>query len=675
MLILRPDQDIAERIRFIQYLERVYTANGRNTMAALRGPFQRTAGIARHTFTPAVASTGSGSMTGGPYRYVIAPIISTEFDADGENLQGCPGSVSDAVTVTSAASITISSIPAAYSADSGIPYTAVDKWRIFRTASGDYTSESDPSFQGFYFVKDVAIGTTSTTDSLDDATLQQRALAKWNCITPPSCKFILPFADRLLAGGFKPISSGTVSSTGSTNVLTFTTAKPDGIIGCKFKGSTENIVYAITKRTSSTVWEVDRTVTTAFSGASYVLYRSPREVYASEYRNYEYWGPNGEAFRWKRELPRGEGLKGLAPHAQGALCFTGTNVYLIYGNGPDISDIKMRPDPFVKDFGCVASETITPIEDKVIFLSQWGLAQINPDGTCGLFTGKLNTDWLEGLSDTVRELCVAHGDRRYFALWYPDSNSAAKANVGFSCDRESDFWTKERGMRPQFAVKEPVYDGADNPGRVLFADGGNLIEPDVAGGTDGTFSETFTATISSVTATFTTVASVSANQLVGYPLWLWSLSGGVYTYVGWGRINSHTTGTSITATLTYGPTGLAPANGSYFAAVGYFPTEYYTSILQIPGGSTQARHTFIELAASTPYSIYRDDFVDGVQAANTQTISGGTNEIMHELIDANLAARSLQFKLVTIPPNYDSGNGGIRIRRIVMSANATGGFK
>lgn len=677
MTILRSGQSTNARVRFFQYLQRVYTANGRNRMQALRAQFTRFAGIARAaSFTPTVASTGGvGTMTGGPYRYVIAPIISTEFDADGENLQGCPGIVSSAVTVTNVDSITISGIPATYTAETGQVNTAVDKWRIFRTASGDYTSDSDPSFQGFYFVKDVPLGTTSTTDSTDDASLQQRAIAKWNSQPPPACKFIMPFADRALTGGFDTLTSGTVTSTGLNNRLTFTTARPDGIIGCKFKGGTENVVYTITKQITDYIWEADRTITTAFSASVYVLYRPEQDVYISEYRNPEYWGPNGEAFRWKRELPRGEGLKGFAPHSQGALCFTGSNVYLIYGNGPDIQDIKLRPDPFVKDFGCIAPETITPIEDRVIFLSQWGLAQIDTDGNCSLFTNKLQTDWLEGLSDSARKLCVAHGDRRYFSLWYPDSNSATKANACFSVDRESDFWTRERGMRPQFAIKEPVYQGAANPGRVLFADGGNLIEPDVSSGTDGTFAETFTAAITGSSAVFTTVGTVDANELVGYPLWLWSVSGTEYTYVGWGRINSHTAGTSITAALTYGPTGLAPANGSYFAAVGYFPTEYYTTILQIPGEATHARHTFVELEAGTPYKISRNDYVDGTLAADTQYIDGAAVQLKHELIDANIAARSLQFVLRTIPPNYDSTNGGVRIRRIVMSANSTGGLK
>lgn len=664
------------RVRYQQYLQRVYTANGRNRMQVLRGAFHRYGGISRATtFTPIATSTGSGSFTGGPYYYVISPIISTEFDASGENLAGCPGTITASVTVTSAASITITAIPASYTPEDGITNTAVDKWRIFRTASGDYLSDSDPSFQGFYFVADVAIGTTSYVDTTTDAVLQQRALANWNCQPPPACRFLMPFADRFLTGGFDPLTGGSVNSTGSTNVLTFTLARPNGIIGCRFKGNSENVVYTITGRTSDFIWTTDRVVTTAFSASNYVIYRPDQDVYVGEYRNPEYWGPNGEAFRWKRELPRGEGLKGLSPHAQGALCFTGSNVYLIYGNGPDIQDIKLRPDPFVKDFGCVASETITPIEDKVLFLSQWGLAQIDSDGNCGLLTGKLQTDWLEGLSDSARELCVAHGDRRYFALWYPDSNDATKANAGFSVDRESDFWTRERGMRPQFAIKEPVYDGAENPGRVLFADGGNLIEPDVGSGTDGTFAETFTAAITGSTAVFTTVGTVDTNELVGYPLWLWSVSGTEYTYVGWARINTHTTGTSITATLTYGPTGLAPASGSYFAAIGYFPTEYYTTILQVPGEATHARHTFIELESGTPYKITRNDYVDGTLAANTQYIDGSITPLKHELIDANLAARSLQFVLRTIPPNYDSTNGGVVIRRIVMSANTTGGLK
>lgn len=670
MSTLFTGQDPLERVRFAQYLERVYTFNGRNRMKVLRGEQGRLAGISRSATAPTTSAGGTG-LTGGPYRYIIAPIISTEFDANGENLQGCPSSVSDAITVTNQ-TITVT-VPAAYIPEDGISNTAIDKWRIFRTLSGDYLSESDPSFQGFYFLADVTLGTTTYADTTDDSVLGARAIAAWNCQPPPACKYVLPFADRFLTGGFKPISLGTVTSSGSQ--LTFSMAQPFGIIGCKFKAEDQTATYTIVKRISSTVYNVDRAVASAITNSDFVLYRSAQDVYVSEYRNPEYWGPNGEAFRWKRELPRGEGLKGFAPHSQGALCFTGSNVYLIYGNGPDIQDIKLRPDPFVKDFGCVASETITPIEDKVIFLSQWGLAQIDTEGNCGLFTNKLQTDWLEGLSDSARELCVAHGDRRYFALWYPDSNDATKANACFSVDRESDFWTRERGMRPQFAIKEPVYQGAANPGRVLFADGGNLIEPDVSSGTDGTFAETFTAAITGSSAVFTTIGTVDANELVGYPLWLWSVSGTEYTYMGWGRINSHTAGTSITAALTYGPTGLAPANGSYFAAVGYFPTEYYTTILQIPGEATHARHTFVELEAGTPYKISRNDYVDGTLAADAQYIDGAAVQLKHELIDANIAARSLQFVLRTIPPNYDSTNGGVRIRRIVMSANSTGGLK
>lgn len=215
-------------VKFEQVANRLFGWNGRNRMRTYDGVSWTNCGIARYPFVPTVAASGS-SVLNGKYRYFVVPVNSKHLNQLGRVSAGLP-SFKSAEVIPALQQVTVSGIPGSH------PDSQVDKWYIYRNKADVYDSDIADDNQEFFFVGEVAMGTTSFVDTVHDDFLAGAEPLRFNQNTPPAFKVGGVYGHRMFGLGFDPITTGTVTKTTKTvtnkaltsNIVTLTTSAAHG---------------------------------------------------------------------------------------------------------------------------------------------------------------------------------------------------------------------------------------------------------------------------------------------------------------------------------------------------------------------------------------------------------------------------------------------------------------
>lgn len=198
-------QDTSARMRGIQYKTRSYSWNGKDAMRKIDSVAWASAGIRRAQFVPTLTSPDAGDLTG-TYRYFVVPVHTTHLNLLGRCVAGLPSFISEEITVSSK-KITVGGIPSTH------PSAHVDKWQIYRNKNGVYDSDVSDDLQDFFYVGEVAIGTTTFVDNMKDEEMDDLDVLRWNQNQPPAFEHGAMYGERLFGLGFTPYTTGTVTKT------------------------------------------------------------------------------------------------------------------------------------------------------------------------------------------------------------------------------------------------------------------------------------------------------------------------------------------------------------------------------------------------------------------------------------------------------------------------------
>ncbi len=507
--------DGTERCRTLQYKYRTYVFNGRNRMREFDGVAPTLAGINGGVdwsaqFTPSVALASTGLT--GTYYYYVAAANSKHLDPFGRPVEGIPSNIS-AVASPANQTVTIANIPSTHEDPQ------VDTWNIYRTLNGGFDSGLVPDQQDFFFLKTIAIGTTSTTDSAADTTLLDAWRMRFNQSIPPTFQFGAIFGERMFGAGFKPYQTGTVTVNGTPTLIDGSgTTWTDGMKGAWFQKAGEVAKYRIVSVVSTTQIKLDRAFSGSLSGAGYTVFRYPWEIYFSNFGDMEAWGADGEARRNKLSLPGRQAVTGMIPFGGNLLVFSIDAIYVISGQGPDRLQINIHPEPAYFGIGAVSHDSIVRVDNEIHFLSLRGPAKITSSGEPTLYGLQLLTDWLDTL--TIAELSQACAGTDGNRVWYsvPVVGQTQNSKT-FRYDRMTESWWEEKEMCPLMFVRQDGVDGAVD--QLYYLQGASQIRSraqtsDLIGQNiiTGTVSTT-TVTLADVTSNVATLTSVGHGLAVG----------------------------------------------------------------------------------------------------------------------------------------------------------------
>jgi hypothetical protein len=595
-------QDVSALRLGAQYKNRAYSWNGRNKMSKFDGVTFQNAGISRAIFTPTVAVGVAGAMTG-RYRYYVVPVNTKHTDPFGMPVAGIPSAISLEVNVTSQ-KVDISGIPATH-ADSQVDY-----WYIYRNKDGVYDSNFSDETLDYFYVGQVAIGTTTYTDNATDSSLNSQDPIRFNRNIPPTFKYGALYGERLFGCGFDPYMTGGAVSTGAT--VNFTGASiPDGVVGCWFKAENQDRLYRITARGSSSQVTLDATPATAVNGP-YRIFRYEWEIYFSEFMDPEAWGPDGEAFRWRKELPGYDKAVGLMPFNGQLLVFSYERIYAIVGKGPDSDSVALLPEPLFNGYGSISGLAICRVENEVYFLDRRGPAMISGNGGPQLIGQPLNTDWLEGLTAAEQAICCCYSNGDFVWYCYPVSGETENS-LCFRYHRRTGQWWPENRIHPKFGIQTK---DSDSRPVTVYAQGKTAVEPD-SGTTDnvdsalsGTVTTGGTTTLTNSGATFPTNYGGLAEAYVH----VFRTVNGLETYVGSRRIISNTATQLTWSSTASGGGTLTVAVGDTYE-IGNIWWTWKTANMEVPAHEKKvkaAHATFGSWSAgATTPSLSIADYIDG----------------------------------------------------------------
>ncbi len=428
-------------------------------------------------FRPYITAVGASTVITGTYYYAVAAANSKRTNAYGRMIEGNPSRVS-AVASPNNQTVTLGAIPSSH------PDSQVDQWNVYRTLNGGFDTGIVPEQQDFFYLGFVAMGTTTYTDTTSDSSGwylvdDNSNRLRWGQNIPPTCKYMVEYADRLFCAGFDPITSSTVTVANGNATATLATGTwPDGVKGCFMRFAGEQERYEIKARPSTTTVTLDRVYEgTQTSGTHYTIFRNEDEVWFSEENDGDAFGKDGEQRRNLRKFP-GEGkVTGLAKFQGALVVFMATEIWAIYGRGANRFDIKKMVDASCVDAGCVSHDTINRVGNDLHFLSLDGPASISSAGTSisvELYGIPLNVDWLDGLTSTELALSCSGTDGR--AVWYsvPVSGQVQNSKT-FRYERDDGSWWEELGCNPKKFIRQ---DGTDGQLQMLFyLQGKSIIHP------------------------------------------------------------------------------------------------------------------------------------------------------------------------------------------------------
>lgn len=500
--------DTSAKVRFLSFGRLLYAFNGRNRMRLTAGGGFILSGIDRVVFTPSVTPSATGIS--GTYRYYVVPAMQAIGDIQGRPMEGLESTVSPEITVTNK-TITVGNIPATHA------NKAVQGWNVYRNLSGSYDY--------FYYIGSVAIGTTTYVDTKSDNNINpavESTLRFDTQNTPPTAKYGVMFGNRMFLAGFDDYVTGTATLNADTTKVDFSGASiPDGFKGCYFQLQGDSAIYVVKNVLSTTQVELTAAFTTTytgtFAGAGYRIFRQYNEINFSEWGDPNAWGRDGELYRNKRWIPEGEKITGLAAFQGNLLVFTGVAIYVIQGQGTNNDDIRILPDPLFKGFGCVSHDTIVHVDNELHWLSWRGPVSIRngaPEETGAV----LNTDWIDTITATNMALaCAGTDDKNIWFSWPSTETAGGTAYNGRTVrfERDTQTWWEETEIHPTMYVR---VNGTDERLDVChYLQGKYLFRPNFGGfdGTPSPFSGVIGVPISSVGCTITIAANVMTVDMTG----------------------------------------------------------------------------------------------------------------------------------------------------------------
>ncbi len=465
--------DGTARMRFVQYKQRIYLFNGRNRMRKFDGIAFNLAGIDTWSFAN-FAPTGTLGGTGitGRYRYFLVAANSKNLDALGRPVESLPSLISAEVNAVNQ-TVTINNIPATH------PDPQVDTWNIYRNKDGVYDTDLNDNEQDFFIVGSVAIGTTTFADNFPDSELTGAPQIRFEQSTPRTFKDCIVYGDRLFSAGFDPINEGTATVNADPTKIDFSGVTiPDGVKGCWFRKDGDTKQYEIQQMNTTSQIQLEESFVGSLSGATYSIYMNPWEIDFSEMFSPEARGLDGE--RNMLELPGQQHFKGFAVYQGNLLVFTPHDIYIITGQGPDTTDIKLLPAPIYSGLGALSGDAICQADNEIHFLSSRGPAVLAGGGEPRLTGLQLNTDWLDGLTADNAELaCMGTNDNNVYLCVSDallESGGVPYNQKCFRYERATQSWWPETEIHPTFFARQDGDNGETNI--LYYAQDRFVIQPE-----------------------------------------------------------------------------------------------------------------------------------------------------------------------------------------------------
>jgi hypothetical protein len=529
-----------------------YCWNGRNRLRKYDGVNWRNAGIARSVFTPTVTpGTKAGAGLTGTYYYFVVPVNSKHLDIFGRACCGIPSVMSAAATPNDQ-KVTVANIPATH-ADA-----QVDQWWIFRNLDGVfYTGISDEE-NAFYKVAEIAIGTTTYDDEVQDGTIMDDAMLRFNRNLPPCCKAGAVFGDRLFQWGFDPYTTGLATRNATASLIDIAGANlTDGLKGCWFQSASNDTRYLIKSVPSTTQIELEDDCAEALSGAAYSIFRDLDEILVSEWGDFDAWGPDGEAYRWRLKIPGGfEPRAGIELGGQFYI-FCLDKMFLLTGKSTVWEDVSNSfRGPIYDGLGAVNKDCVVALDNTIYVLTMRGPARISAGAAPDLIGEKLGLDWMSELAPAELDKAFVQSDGRRVWFAVPEAGQTENGRM-YRYDIGTDSWWREDYVHPRCSLRVRNVAGED---KFLYGQGKYIVETETgtrdlapSGTTSGTVTTGGTTTLAQATAAFFTTGGGLAEAYVH-----------VYragSYIGSRRITSNTA-----TQLTWSATGAG--GGTLTVAIG-----------------------------------------------------------------------------------------------------------
>jgi len=640
-----------KRPRFLRFNERTYAFNGANRPQCYDGTSWTFCGIAPDSALVAGGYTLSGGALTGTYRYYVAAINMNKRDVRGNPVQGIP--VYWGETTPSSQDVRLDAIPATH-AD-----TQVTHFRVFRNRNGYLDTGVQDSQQpgAFYYVADVAIGTTTYTDSTTDATLSSKDRITFDHQYAPEMKYGAVYAHRMFGTGYHTFSAGTVTvNATNTKIDLASSTFPDGVLGAWFSKDGEVRKYRIDKRNTTTQLNLEEAFVGSLSGSAYKVFRESHIVWYSKWLDAEAWGPNGEENRYYIEVPAKQEVTGLIEFHGRLLVFCVDRCYWINATDEDDpSGVTIGEDPLWVGMGAVSGDAIWLADGYVYFLSMRGLCRWSGQGQPELLDG-LGTDWLDDLAPAQLELCSGGQDpyNGEQVIAAPESSQSENGRE-YSFDWKTKGWWPDRYTHPAIfhqgrdADGKPVLFYAQQNYIVQRSRGTNDLAP--SGDVTGTVDSTTTTTLVDTSATFNTTGNGLAEAYVHI------FNTTTHALIGSRRISSNTA-----TELTWLSSGAGGGTLTLAAGQTYFvgPIWWYwkTPVFAIPAHEHELMKCWVgvEPDSGTDRKIYVTETRDGTDKATIKTFtankvfenvynlqSGHTHQLKFEVraTDAILSLRDI----------------------------------
>lgn len=552
-----------ERLR----IDAVSYGTAANSFDCLASPanmrFEDLGGTARTNFTGGAAGTGTAPGAG-TYIYGYTYIRTVDGAESGlsPTLQVDNGG-SGQVTVN----WTASSDP------------TVDFVRIYRTVAGGGI---------FYRVKDVAVGTTSTTDNLSDSAItgfdatpfDPSLYRTYRAGYPVSVKYLAQYQGRWFGAGADVAAPYSIGAIVTTNGSYTVSVNPQLVIsdsglrqlavfrsifaGREFKATANGESYQIISVSeSSGTLTLDRPYESAsITSGTYEIKdaRDPYELYWSEPGYPNNWigslkGPNS---------PDGKGCTGLFAAFGSLIYFTRQNVWRISGN-----DGLYQVTSISDKCGCISGQSIVMDGQNMYWLGMDGVYAWNGAGDpVNITTPPQQDAAVRGQTETIARINLSHAHRAYGVLdqtkreirWFVPMDGSRYNNYALVLDTQNAVFSLDTCEDVTSACNVQGPDGADY-----------LLTGDITGGvyqqnlstSDGCYGIEQVNTVSSSTTRTVTVAgtpfSTTDNGYWGCPVWHVSATG---------EFVRNCVATNTNNTLTYRRYMTAPAASTQFVLGG-----------------------------------------------------------------------------------------------------------
>lgn len=602
--------------------------------------------------TPVIGSTGV-------YRYFVTACNSTHLDVQGRAIESIPSEMSDALGVANQ-TLAIANIPATHEDPQ------VDTWNVYRNKAGVYDSDIDTDQQDFFFIGSVPIGTTTFTDNVQDDALTGAYRLRFDQNIPPTFKYGAIYGDRMFGVGFDPITNGLATVNATPTLIDFSDVMggtypaniPDGARGAWFRVDGDVKQYRIDKVISGTQIQLDRAYVGALADAIFTIYRYPWEIYFSEFQDVEAWGPDGEGLRFMIGVPGYQEVTGLMEWQGTLLVFTHDQIYSITGKGPNLTDVRMLPDPLFNGLGAVAHDAICRVENDVHFLSSRGPAALTGSAAPQLIGVRLNTDWLDTLvNGELAFACMGTDDRDVYVSVPVHGDTVPLCRKTYRYERYTDSWWEETGLQPLCYIRGDKSNGQINVLTVLTASANGVVglelrlnsgDFDIVGSQGGAFASHDSQSVTFTNPIFTTPVDGAMLRLYR--------GGATGVLVAMREVTGHSTTQLFWAD--------AVTDDFDFAVMGNIPWTWLTKTIEVPGrlNSLDKLHVTFDVKDGT--RLIKTDVVDGVENQNALSVL--------------LNAKAYPFDVSKVSRDYacrlESRNGAV-IRHVMAEGNAEADIK